>query len=307
MHCLVTGATGYIGTALCEALRHRGDTLSAYSRSGATLPDGTPTTALDLQDHRLGLADLRGVDVVFHLAGIAHQQAPASLYEEVNTQATLALADACLCAGVNHLVFLSSVKAMGRAGSDAPRTESDCSTPTDPYGRSKLAAEEGLREACRDRLALTIIRPSLVYSDGAKGNLALLEQWVQRRLPRPPAGGSRSMIARDDLVELLCRLSERSGVDTRTWIATDGRGYSTRDIYDLLRAAHGLGPGHAWCPRWLWRSGAAVLDLLRPGVESHWDKLFAAELYSNDALLRDTDWRPRLSLSDVLLPAAEAP
>ena len=111
--CLVTGATGFVGMSLCAALRHRGDELRAYSRSGGALPDGTPTIPMDLASERLGLADLQGVDVVFHLAGVAHQRASADTYQSVNLQATLALADACLCAGVEHFVFVSSVKAMG--------------------------------------------------------------------------------------------------------------------------------------------------------------------------------------------------
>jgi nucleoside-diphosphate-sugar epimerase len=300
VNCLVTGATGFIGTALCEALRHRGDAVRAYSRSGAALPDGTPTTAVDLQQSRLGLADLRGIDVVYHLAGVAHQHADDALYEQVNVQATLALADACLCAGASHFVFLSSVKAMGPATSPAPREEGNCAVPEDAYGRSKLAAEEGLLELCRGRMALTIIRPALVYGQNAGGNLALLDRWARQGLPRPPPGGRRSMISRDDLVALLCMVADRQGITPQVWIATDGQSYSAREVYDALRRMHGLAAGRAWWPRWLWRAGASVLDRARPGGAPHWNKLFGTELYSNSAVLRDTTWRPRLTLADAL-------
>lgn len=305
MNCLVTGATGFIGTALCEALRHRGDTYRAYSRSGATLPDGTPTIAIDLQNTRLGLADLRGVDVVFHLAGVAHQHADQAQYEQLNVRASLALADACLCAGVSRFVFVSSVRAMGPSATALPRAENECATPLDAYGLSKRQAEAGLLELCRGRMALTIVRPALVYGPGARGNLALLDRWARRGLPRPPAEGGRSMIACSDLVALLCLVGDRPGIEACTWIATDGQAYSTREVYDLLRASHGLGPGRAWCPRWLWRGGAAALDLLRPGAAPHWDKLFATELYSNAAVQRDTAWRPRLTLRDALGTAVQ--
>lgn len=303
MKCLVTGATGYVGSALCQALRHRGDSLSAYSRAGQPLVDGTPTVGVDLQKTRLGLADLRGVDVVFHLAGIAHQRADAPLYEQVNVQASLALADACLCAGVSHFVFLSSVKAMGPADSSASRGEDDCSPPVDDYGRSKLAAEQGLWAMCRGRMALTVIRPALVYGAGARGNLKLLDTWVRRGLPRPPGDGRRSMIALSDLVALLCTVAGRQGIEPRTWIATDGEAYSTQQVYDLFRQLHGLGPGRAWCPRSLWRLGAAVLDRLQPAGEPYWQKLFGTELYDNSAVLCDTQWRPRLTLGDAIAVA----
>ncbi len=300
MNCLVTGATGFIGTALCEALRHRGDAVRAYSRSGAALHNETPTLAVDLQASRLGLADLRGVDVVYHLAGVAHQHAEDALYEQVNVQATLALADACLCAGVSHFIFLSSVKAMGAATTSSPREEGDCADPEDAYGRSKRAAEEGLLELCRGRMALTIIRPALVYGPDARGNLALLDRWAQQGLPRPPPGGQRSMISRTDLVALLCTVADRQGIAAQVWIATDGESYSARQVYDVLRQKHGLPPGYAWCPRWLWRVGASVLDRVRPGGAPHWNKLFGTELYSNRAVLRETTWRPRLTLADAL-------
>jgi nucleoside-diphosphate-sugar epimerase len=300
VNCLVTGATGFIGTALCEALRHRGDDVRAYSRSGGALQDGTPTTAVDLQQSRLGLADLRGVDVVYHLAGVAHQHAEDALYEQVNVQATLALADACLCAGVSHFVFLSSVKAMGAATTPSPREEADCAVPDDAYGRSKRAAEDGLLDLCRGRMALTIIRPALVYGPDARGNLALLDRWARQGLPRPPPGGQRSMISRTDLVALLCTVADRQGIAPQVWIATDGESYSSRRVYDTLRQVHGLAPGRAWWPRWLWRAGTAVLDRVRPGGAPHWNKVFGTELYSNRAVMRDTSWQPRLTLADAL-------
>lgn len=305
MNCLVTGATGFIGTALCKALQHRGDSVRAYSRSGAALPDGTPSTAVDLQHSRLGLADLRGIDVVFHLAGVAHQHADDALYEQLNVRATLALADACLCAGVSHFVFLSSVKAMGAATNPAPREENDCSDPADAYGRSKRAAEQGLLDLCRGRMAVTVIRPALVYGQDARGNLALLDHWARRGMPRPPPGGERSMVSRSDLVALLGIVADRQGIAPHIWIATDGEAYSSRQVYDTLRQMHGLEPGRAWWPRWLWRVGAAALDRVRPGGAPHWDKLFGTELYSNQAVVRDTAWRPRLTLADALAAGGE--
>lgn len=307
MICLVTGATGFIGRALCAALRHRGDEVRAYSRTGIPLPDGTPTIPLDLATERLGLADLRGVDVVFHLAGVAHQRAPAGTYQSINLHASLALADACLCAGVGHFVFVSSVKAMGRPPDDTARSEEACVIPLDDYGRSKWEAEQGLRELCRGRMSLTVVRPALVYGARSKGNLALLDSWIRRGLPRPPADGARSMIALDDLTRLLCALSERPGLHSDTFIASGDTDYSTRDIYDLLRRGQGRGEGVAWCPRWAWYLAARCLDLLRPGEESTWNRLFGTERYCNGAVKQATGWQPALGLSDVIGGGRELP
>ena len=302
MKCLVSGATGFIGRPLCQQLAARGDTLIALSRSGASLPDGLSTLSLDLARSDVDNACLQDVEVVFHLAGIAHQQAPAADYEKLNLDASLRLARQAAAAGVRCFIFLSSVKAMGPAVGKAPRSEGDVSLPADPYGLSKWRAECALREEFEgSQMAVVILRPALVYGANAKGNLRLLANGVDRGLPRPPEGGARSMVALPDLVELLCLLSLDAPPGVHTWIVTDGMDYSTRQVYDLLREAAGRGRGIGWLPRWGWRLGAMLRDRghRHPG-ESTWDKLFGWERYSNSALLAATDWRPRHSLRDLV-------
>ena len=302
MKCLVSGATGFIGRHLCQQLADRGDTVLALSRSGSPLPDGSPTVALDLAGGEVGPDLLQGVEVVFHLAGIAHQQAGPAAYEQVNHLATLALARAAETAGVRCFIFLSSVKAMGPSPGDTERSEQECLPPRDAYGRSKWRAECGLREAFADSaMSVVILRPALVYGAGAKGNLELLAKAVRLGLPRPPDPGGRSMIAREDLVTLLLWVADHPPTGVHTWIACDGRQYSSRYIHDLLRRSAGRRIGTAWLPAWGWRFAAGLLDRLRsrPG-ESTWDKLFGTELYSNRAVLAATGWRPALTLEASL-------
>ncbi len=302
MKCLVSGATGFIGRYLCQQLLERGDSVIALSKSGAPLPDGTPTRALDLTNGLPGQQLLEGVDVVFHLAGIAHQKAQASAYRKLNELATLQLARLSAAAGVRCFVFLSSVKAMGPATAGAERSEQDCTAPTDPYGWSKWSAENALlAEFAHGPMAVVILRPALVYGPAAKGNLALLARAVRAGLPRPPVQGARSMVALADLVELLCIVAEESKPGVQIWIATDGQHYSTRQIYDLLRQALGRGVGLAWLPAMGWRLAAALVDCGSTGRgESTFDKLFGTDLYSNHAVLAATRWRPRIRLQDVV-------
>jgi UDP-glucose 4-epimerase len=301
--CLVSGATGFIGRQLCQQLVARGDTVIALSKYGAPLSSGEPSLALDLAVSDPDDELLRGVDVVFHLAGIAHRQERESAYEELNYLATVRLARLASAAGIRCFIFLSSVKAMGPPASPAVRAESACTQPVDAYGLSKLQAERALQEQfSQDQMAVVIVRPALVYGANAKGNLQMLATAVRWGLPRPPQGGIRSMIALDDLVELLCVIARRpppSGV--HTWIACGIDSYSTRAIYDLLREASGMGRGVGWLPRWVWRAGTQLLDMaFGRHDESTYDKLFATEQYSNAAVLKDTDWQPRIRLEDVI-------
>lgn len=300
--CLVSGATGFIGRRLCRQLFANGDSVTALSRSGTPLPDGTGTHPVNLACRSPADELLWGADVVFHLAGIAHQHAPDAAYHEINYLATVRLARQAARAGVRCFVFLSSVKAMGPADARGARSEDDCAPPGDAYGRSKWQAECALREEfAGGPMSVIILRPALVYGPGSKGNLAFLARAVRAGLPRPPQAGGRSMVALDDLVELLCKVERYAGERVQTWIVADGQVYTTRYIYDQLRLAQGKGTGPAWLPLSGWRLAATLLDRLTgatPGAT--FDKLFGTELYSNAALVAATGWRPRYQLGDVI-------
>lgn len=302
MKCLVSGATGFIGSHLCQQLAAAGASLTALSASGAPLPDGTPTLPVDLTLTEPDAQLLHDVDVVFHLAGIAHRRARPEDYTRLNYEATLRLARLAAGQGVRCFVFLSSVKAMGAAQTSEPRCESDCTEPVDPYGLSKWRAECALREEFADSaMSIVILRPALVYGPGAKGNLRLLLRGVRAGMPRPPALGQRSMVALQDLVELMCRIAEAAPRGVNTWIACDDEGYSTRTIYELMRSADGKGRGLSWLPLWCWRLAAALLDLRTAGQdEPSYNKLFGTELYSNAAVSAAMQWHPPGRLAEVV-------
>ncbi|MEQ9464656.1 MAG: NAD-dependent epimerase/dehydratase family protein [Haliea sp.] len=300
MKALVTGATGYIGSELCRQLSAAGLAFVPLSAGGGTLAGGRATLSVDFRQGAVAAELLEGVDVVYHLAGIAHQQAPAQLYAEINYRATLALASAAERAGVRLFVFLSSVKAMGPAAGCAARQESEVATPVGAYALSKWRAECALREQfAGSAMTVVILRPALVYGPCPRGNLQWLLRAARWGLPLPPEGGARSMVSNQDLAELLLLLPQEVQQGVHTWIITDGEAYTTRQVYVLLREALGRS-GERQLPAWCWRVLAAVLDILRrqpPG--SSFGKLFGAERYDNHALLRETRWRPRQTLASV--------
>lgn len=305
MKTLVTGATGMIGRELYLQLLARGRVPVVTSRLGGALPSGQQTIPVDLENQPLPAACLRDVTTVYHLAGVAHQQADAERYQRLNVEASVTLAKSAARAGVEHFVFVSSVKAMGpREEARTPRGERDMAPATDPYGRSKLAAEEALQAVARETgMRLLIVRPALVYGRQPQGNLRWMLRAARLGLPRPPALGGRSMIGVQDLARLLCQLPGElaaAGRFRNCVIATDGEVYSSQRIYDGLRVALGRGPRGGEGSEWFWRALANALDRLQrqpPGCSYH--KLFDWECYDNRQLLSLSQWRPTQTLESV--------
>lgn len=275
MKCLVTGATGFIGSSLCERLQARGVRLE---RSGREAP---------------AASQIEGAAVVFHCAGIAHRAASWEDYETHNYRATLALARRCSEAGVRRFVFLSSVIA---------------ADPADAYGHWKLRTEqELLTEHEVSPMRIVVVRPALVYGPGAGGNLERLIELVQRGMPAPPGGQPRSMIALADLCEALCLLTEIDPGRGRILVATDGESYDLQRIYRAFAGALGRKLGPPRFPLWCWWLACHAYDLLQlqPVSGKTWQRLFRGRLHDNADMCRLLSWQPRYRLED-LAPAMVA-
>lgn len=287
MHCLVTGGSGYIGSALLPVLAEQGHRLSAqYSRGSVPGLSGVQLDLLEC-DFAAGKADLdlEGVDLVFHLAGIAHQRADVQAYENVNVNVPLALAQQAAAAGVKRFVFVSSVKAQA-AQYDSQGALIPVSESNNPYAQSKALAEKGLQEICRNSgLELFIVRPALVYSEHALGHLRWLRRWAVWHLPAPPAGGVRSMIALADLVRLLALLVAAPVQASSLITVTDNESYSTRRLHAALCAATDRRPWLPSPPGVVWQSFCNLWDILRlEKAGGTWARMTADECYLSSGL-----------------------
>ena len=183
MKVLVTGATGFVGTALCDTLTAFGYKVVPAVRSKSGSPHEVVVGNLDAStDWRPALT---GCDAVVHLAARVHvmddtAHNPLVLYRATNLDATLNLARQAAQAGVKRFVFISSIKVNGE-GRDAPYRETDVPAPDDAYAISKWEAEQGLQRIAADTgLEVVILRPPLVYGPGVKANFLRLMQMVQR-------------------------------------------------------------------------------------------------------------------------------
>ena len=192
-------------------------------------------------------AALQGVEVVLHAAARAHIMRdealdPLAEYRRVNVAGTLNLARQAAAAGVRRFVFVSSIKVNGESTQPGrPFTADDAPAPEDAYGMSKAEAEAGLWEMARATgMELVIVRPVLVYGPGVKGNLASMMRWVRRGLPLPLGaviGNRRSLVALDNLVDLLAVCAVHPKAANQVFLASDGEDASTARLLRLMAMA----------------------------------------------------------------------
>jgi nucleoside-diphosphate-sugar epimerase len=298
----LTGATGFIGRYLLSELPKRGYRVRVLLRRPSEVPPGASSAVIGdiAQPYNMAQA-LRDVDAVIHSAGLAHAMSgrPEDDYRAINTQATIKLAQAAERAGVKRFVFLSSIRAQSGPAAQGVLTEDQPALPTDAYGRSKLEAEQGLRELGLDWAAL---RPVLVYGPGVKGNMAALLKLAQSPWPLPLGGlkARRSLLSLDNLTAAVDTVLKAPGPLRRPFIVADPEPVTVPEIVSALREGLGRGPGLIPVPSILLQ-GAAYLT----GRGEAYQRL-AGSLVASPEALKNLGWEPVSSTRDGLARLAEA-
>lgn len=235
----IVGASGFVGQALGKHLvsSSTGD-VKLYSRGGGAIC-GHPVSPIPVE-----VFELHGVDVLVHLAGIAHPQATEAQYNSVNVELALNTAKLAHAAGVRRFIFASSLLVHGRC-SDTPISPDSPYGATCLYGRSKTQAEIRLREfAASSGLDLVILRAPLIYGPNSKGNFALLVRAAKRGMPLPlgRAVERRSMVSLLNLCDLVSTLANQPFGDPGSTVVlpADETDITVRQTYlELCRAAGG--------------------------------------------------------------------
>jgi nucleoside-diphosphate-sugar epimerase len=305
---LVTGATGFIGRALAERLRATGVAVRGVARAAASVD----TVSVDLASGPLDPRIFDGIDVVYHLAAKTHDLAGSSgaadEYWRVNVEGTRRVVDAAR-GRVRRMVFVSSVKAVDEGGG-VEVDEQTVPHPESMYGRSKLAAEELVRNTTgASGPDSVVLRLPLVYGPGQRGNLERMIAAIARgRFPPPPRNGNRrSMVHVDNVVDALVLAGRHPAAVGRTYFVTDARPYSTREIYDLVRAALDR-PPMAWAvPEPVFRlaaligDGARRLSGRRRGFDSEaFQKLLGSAAYSSARIRQELGYAPAHGLAGAM-------
>ncbi len=300
---LVTGASGFVGRALTNALAAEGNPVRAAMRQPADIfPRNVEVVAVsDLTRSIEWRHLLKGMDTVVHLAGIAHADAPIAeeTYDRVNRLATAELAAAAQKAGIRRLVFASSIRAQSGPSADHILTEADEEKPSDAYGRSKLAAEAAIRSS---GVPYTILRPVLVYGTGAKGNLASLLRLAQTPWPLPlkSFANRRSLLARENLIGAIRFALSSPSTDRETYIVADATAPTLADIVSCLRTGAGRSPGLFSMPTAIF-SGAMNFV----GRSDLWDRI-GGDMVASAQKLMSAGWKPEIDTREGLIAMAQA-
>ena len=278
MKILLTGATGFIGQRLINAVNGEIHVLSRRKHSNFK------TVICDLQSKVIPDDALDSVDTVFHLAGFSHDLRDATkiqnLYQEVNVEATVRLAKLAVKSNVKRFVFVSSVKAGGGSTFGVCSSEKDQGDPEGVYGKTKREAELKLLKIGKESgMHVSIIRPSLVYGPNSKGNLQLMLSGIKKGWfpPLPETGNKRSMIHVDDLVRAILLVADDDCANGEIFIATDGTPHSSRDIYNAM--CNVLSKP---IPKWSIPKGLFnMVSLVNPRIKYKLNKLLGDECYSS--------------------------
>jgi nucleoside-diphosphate-sugar epimerase len=300
---LVTGSSGFIGSAVICALAKAGHSVRAASRRSpkVTCPGRIEWVQLpDLENDFDWAPFLDGIDVVVHLAAIAHRtHADSGDYTRANRVATAHLARACCEHGIKRLIFMSSIGAQAGSAADHVVTENDEPWPITAYDRAKLAAEEEIR---RSGVPFTILRPVIIYGPGAKANIALIMRIAALPVPLPFGAfrNQRSLLSIDNLVEAIIVCLDGLETLNQTFIVCDDEPITLADMLATLREAAGRPPRLISVPPLAVRA-----MVIAAGRQSLWDRI-GRELVASSANLQKAGWSPQVETKAGLRAMVQA-
>lgn len=303
---LITGASGFIGQALCKGMASKGWQVRGTVRSieqAASLPAGVEVVQIESIGPDTDWSDdaLAGVDTVVHLAARVHVMREASgdsltEYRKVNTEGTARLARMAADAGVKRFVFLSTVKVNGEMTGDVPFSESDIPKPEGYYAISKWEAELILHRIVQEtRLEVVILRLPLVYGPGVKANFLRLMNLVARRIPLPLAhvNNRRSLIYLGNLADAIVTCIIHPKAAGQTYMMSDGQDISTPDLIRMIAGSMGKKAKLFPCPLSLLKMIGKIT-----GKSSEVERLIGSLRIDSAKIRRELSWTPPYTIEE---------
>ena len=299
---LVTGANGFLGSALVNDLLESGYDIRTLVRNPALLSYRKAVEVIvgDIRDPQCAKQASAGCDTIVHLAGQAHaldnDHVSDQDYQTINVDGTKHLLDGAVAGGVRQFIFASSVKVFGETTTGSV-DESEPPAPQSPYAQSKWMAEQLVASYAKGSLATLSLRLPLVYGPTEKGNLYRMIAAIDQGKfpPLPHVQAVRSMLHVKNFVLAVRAVLQSAGFLKPMYVATDVKPYSITEVYDLLRKGLGLQPPVSRVPLWALSVGGQCGDIVQalfgktsPLSSATLEKLIGQAWYSPEALIRDT-------------------
>lgn len=307
---LVTGANGFIGKELCRQLLEKGYQVRAAVRKPEVFYDINGIQSIKINEidaHTDWNNAVKDIDIIVHLAARVHvmtDDAPSQIntYRQVNVDGTRSLAETAARAGVNRFVFISSIKVNGEESNKAYKEEST-PQPEDPYGISKMEAENELKAVCKATdMERVIIRPPLVYGAGVKANFKTLMNLVHRRIPLPLASvrNQRSFIYLGNLVDSIIICMTHHAAAGQTYLVSDDRDVSTPELIRLIASSLNIQSCLFPFPQFLLRSVGGIL-----GKGDAMKRLLGSLCVDISKIKRELSWQPPFAMESGLIHTAK--
>ncbi len=304
MKVLVTGANGFIGSALCTGLRHTDVEVVRGVRS----PIDPSEVSIDCLHNNvsLELSLKSGIDSVVHLAGrvppmSGYSEAYDGLYRQVNAERTANLARLCARYGVRRFVFVSTIKVLGE-GRTQPYRDDELPAPSDEYAASKWLGEQALSQVSSETgMEIVVLRPPLVYGPGVKGNFLRLLESIDRRRPLPFAciRNQRSLIYLGNLVDIIRLCLSHPKAAGKTFLVSDASDVSTPELVRLMSDALGRRALLVPIPvAWIALAGSVF------GKQAAVDRLLGSLVVDVSSLKDELGWQPPYTIQTGLAATA---
>ncbi len=303
---LVTGASGFIGCALCKRMLTEGCKIRGTFRFDSDtrqIPNGVEAFSIRSIDSETKWNDaLAGIDTIVHLAARVHvmddvSSDPFTEYRKVNVEGTKHLAIEAAKAGVKRFIYISSVKVNG-GGRASAYTEEDKEAPEDPYGLSKWEAEQELGKiSTATDIEVVILRPPLVYGPGVKANFYNLLKFVDRRIPFPLASvnNRRSFIYLGNLIDAIITCINHSEPAGQTFLICDGEDVSTPELIRKIASALGKPARLFHIPLLLMRITGKLI-----GKSAAIDRLLGSLMVDSTKIRKELGWKPPYTMEQGL-------
>ena len=312
---LVTGATGFIGKAVCKKLRedskNQAHMLTGTTRSpqrGAG-PEHIPLYHVPEIGPKTDWSQaISGANIVIHLAARVHVMSdrttdPLNEFRKVNTEGAVNLAKQAAAAGVKRFIFISTVKVMGEISAENGLVETDPAQPKDPYSISKWEAEQGLTKIAKaSGMELVILRPPLVYGPGVKGNFATLFHAIVKNklLPLGAIQNHRSLIYVGNLASAIALVANHPNIKIQTFFVSDEETLSTPILIKKIASTLGKKPLLIKLP-------ISLLKLIGivTGKSSTIKRLTSSLTVNTQKISVQLKWRPPFSTEEGLSKTTE--